>query len=456
MSHNFAAPGTSRPTSTPAVPEAGTTVGLGGILAVGIGNALEFYDFLTFSFFSIQIGHSFFPEAQGSHGLLYALATFGVGFAMRPLGGFVIGRLGDRAGRKPAMLLSFSLMGFAILGVVLTPSYARIGIAAPLLLVFFRLVQGFALGGQVGPSTAYLVEAAPPRRRGLYVAVQNCTADLAVLFAGVVGYVLSRQLSPADLDDWGWRLAFLIGVAVVPFGLWMRRNLPETAPPPPKEALAADESRVTVRIVALGLCMLAAGTISGYVLDYLTTYAQDSLKMSVRLAFVATMVVGLFQAGTDLFAGWLADRYGRRPVMLTAVGVQVLLTVPLFFAMNHVASVELAFVAMGVLAVFNALATVPMLVIITESLPRAARSGTLSMMYACAIAVFGGSTQFAVQYLTNASGSTLAPAWYMTLALLVGGTAGLLSRETRPRATGSGSVTPVEGARSGAAPPHQR
>jgi len=157
------------------------------VVAVGVGNALEFYDFITFSFFAIQIGHCFFPESRTSHGLLYSLATFGVGFLTRPLGGVVIGMYGDRVGRKPAMLLSFALMGASILGLAFTPSYAQIGIAAPILLVIFRLVQGFALGGEVGPSTAFLIEAAPPNRRGLYVSLQYMTQDVAVVAAGVAG-----------------------------------------------------------------------------------------------------------------------------------------------------------------------------------------------------------------------------------------------------------------------------
>jgi MHS family citrate/tricarballylate:H+ symporter-like MFS transporter len=132
------------------------------VVAVGVGNALEFYDFITFSFFAIQIGHCFFPESQTTHGLLYSSATFAVGYLSRPLGGIVIGMYADRMGRKPAMLFSFALMGTSILGLSLTPSYAQIGNAAPILLVIFRLVQGFALGGEVGPSTAFLVEAAHP------------------------------------------------------------------------------------------------------------------------------------------------------------------------------------------------------------------------------------------------------------------------------------------------------
>src|SRR5271163_3521268 len=187
---------------------------LRSVLAVGVGNALEFFDFLTFSFFAIPIGHCFFPQSLTSHGLLYSLATFGVGFLTRPLGAVVIGIYGDRTGRRPAMVLSSALMGAAILGLVLTPSYAQIGIAAPILLVIFRLLQGFALGGEVGPSTAFLVEAAPPNRRGLYVSLQFMTQDAAVLVAGVAGFVLTTRLTPAALDAWGWRAAFLIGAAV--------------------------------------------------------------------------------------------------------------------------------------------------------------------------------------------------------------------------------------------------
>ncbi len=135
--------------------------------AVAAGNALEFYDFLTFSFFATQLGNVFFPVQNENSRLLLALATFGVGFLVRPLGGILIGRMGDRRGRKPAMLLSFGLMGFSVVGLALTPSYASIGLAAPLLVVLFRLLQGFALGGEVGPSSAFLMEAAPPARRGL-------------------------------------------------------------------------------------------------------------------------------------------------------------------------------------------------------------------------------------------------------------------------------------------------
>jgi MHS family citrate/tricarballylate:H+ symporter-like MFS transporter len=236
------------------------------VAAVGVGNALEFYDFLTYSFFSIQIGHSFFPAEHFSNSLLSSLATFGIGFVTRPLGGIIIGRYGDRVGRKPAMLLSFMLMGIAITGLALTPSYAQIGMAAPILLVLFRLLQGFALGGEVGPSTAYLIEAAPPGRRGLYVALQYATHDVAVLAAGLIGFALSSLLTPDALDDWGWRVAFLIGVVIVPIGLRIRRRLPETLVEADKRPEKAPR-----RLIVLGLALLMSGTICAYIVDYMTT-----------------------------------------------------------------------------------------------------------------------------------------------------------------------------------------
>jgi MHS family citrate/tricarballylate:H+ symporter-like MFS transporter len=401
------------------------------VVAVGVGNALEFYDFITFSFFAIQIGHCFFPESQTSRGLLYSLATFGVGFLTRPLGGVVIGMYGDRVGRKPAMVLSFALMGASILGLSLTPSYAQIGIAAPILLVIFRLVQGFALGGEVGPSTAFLVEAAPPNRRGFYVSLQYMTQDLAVLGAGVVGFVLTSWLTPAALDAWGWRAAFLIGTAVVPIGLHLRRNLPETLHDADRRVTAA-QRRVPVRVIVLALMLMMAAIIYIYGLDYITTYAQDSLHMAPALAFGATVVIGLCAVVADPVSGLLSDRIGRRPVMLGAVVILVLLLVPAYMAMTELRSVPVVYGASAILAVLQAFLTAPALVTVTESLPKAVRSGALAVIYAVATSVFGGSTQFAIKGLTDLTGSPLAPAWYMTGAVLIGGIAMALMQETAP------------------------
>src|SRR5271170_112865 len=227
------------------------------VAAVVVGNALEFYDFLTYAFFAVYIGRAFFPSNVPTASLLASLGTFGVGFVTRPIGGLVIGRIGDRLGRKPAMILSFSLMGVAITGLALTPPHSMIGIAAPMLVIFFRMLQGFALGGEVGPTTAFLLEAAPPGRRGFYAAFQAWTQDLSILISGLVGLGLANLLSERQLQDFGWRIAFLVGAAIVPFGLMMRRSLPETFHAPDGGKSERIPLRTYLPIAALGLVMLA-------------------------------------------------------------------------------------------------------------------------------------------------------------------------------------------------------
>src|SRR3954470_16179813 len=306
--------------------------GLAGrqIAAVAAGNALEFYDFVTYSFFAVQIGHALFP-GDAAHSLILSLATFGVGFVSRPLGGLVIGRMADRRGRKPAMILSFTLMGVAITGLALTPSYAMIGMAAPVLAVLFRLIQGFALGGEVGPNAAFLLEAAPPHRRGLYVSMHAASADASALAAGLIGLALATWLTPAQLDAWGWRAAFLIGASIVPFGLALRRGLSETLTAAVAEGdVPAQGRRAFATIAAAGLMIIGAATISNYTLDYLGTYAQDTLHMATTSAFAAVIVLGFCGVVGDLTAGWLADRFGRKRVLILPWLALILLVIPAF------------------------------------------------------------------------------------------------------------------------------
>ena len=198
------------------------------VLGATIGNALEFYDFVTYSFFAIQIGRAFFPSENPFTSLMLSVATFGAGFVTRPIGALVIGTYSDRVGRRPAMILSFALMGSAIIALALTPSYDTIGIAAPILVITIRLVQGFSLGGEVGPTTAYLMEAAPDDKRGVAVSWQPVSQLIAATTGALVGVILSEIMAPESLDLYGWRIAFLIGAITLPFGLWVRNRMPET------------------------------------------------------------------------------------------------------------------------------------------------------------------------------------------------------------------------------------
>jgi MFS family permease len=403
------------------------------VAAAVIGNALSFYDFLTFSYFSIQIGHAFFPSKDPSISLLSSLAVFGVGFMSRPIGSIVIGTMGDRVGRKPAMILSFALLGVGIVGLALTPTYAVIGIAAPVLAVTFRLIQGFALGGEVGPTTAFLIEGAPAHQRGFYGSFQYATQDFAVLVAGIVGVTLSRLLPPAFFDANGWRIAFLIGALIIPFGLIIRRSLPETHDP---VADAVHEHRSTPRsylwLAFLGFGLLASGTVSSYVTGYMTTYANDTLHLPVELAFWATVANGAAGLAADNLSGWFSDRIGRKPIMITCWLIYAFVALPSFYAMASLRSGEALLGATALLSFLGAFGSVPCIVALTEALPKRVRSGALAITYAFAISIFGGSAQFVVKSLIIATGNPLAPGWYLTAALVIGLLAMFAMPETAP------------------------
>ena len=389
------------------------------VLAVVVGNCLEYYDFVTFAFFASQIGRTFFPSNTAGVSLLASLATFGVGFLMRPLGAFFIGRFGDRAGRKPAMLLSFTLIGVGVVGLPLIPSYASIGILAPILAIVFRLLQGFALGGEVGPSTAFLMEVAPPLRRGLYVSLQATSADLAVCIAGLVGIGLASVLDASALDAWGWRVALLFGAAIIPVGLVLRRTLDETLDGPARveEEPAPGGYR---KIVVLGLVLLSTATTVNYLLEYMTTYANVTLGMSSKIAFGATAVIGLSGVICDSLGGWLSDRFGRRPIMIVPWLFLAVAVFPCFWMLERLRTAAALYSACAVLACISTLSSATIIVAITESLPRRVRSGGIAIIYALAISVFGGSAQFFVAWLIRATGNPLAPAWYMFYGVVIG------------------------------------
>jgi MFS family permease len=413
------------------------------VAAVVLGNALEFYDFLTYSSFSVYIGKTFFPSDDPSLSLLASLATFGVGFATRPVGGFIIGNMADRIGRKPAMILSFTLMGIGIIGLALTPSYATIGVAAPILAICFRLIQGFALGGEVGPTTAFMIEAAPPNRRGFYAAMQAWSQDLAVMAASIVGFILASVMTTAELQDWGWRIALLIGATIVPFGLALRRNLPETF-----SMKTTGEKRAPIRphlrVAILGLMLLASGTIASYVLDYMTTYAIDTLQMPATVAFEAGIIVGVTGVLFDLVSGLLSDRFGRRLVMLVPATLLFLLILPSFYFIEQIRSPEVLLAATAVLGTLAAIANTPIVIWLTESLPASIRAGGVAIVYATSIAIFGGSTQFTIKALIHLSGNPIAPAYYWMFAAAVGLTAMYLTHESAPVKTKELASQPAE------------
>lgn len=415
----------------------GRTLSLPQLGAVVAGNALEFYDFLTFSFFAVQIGQVFFPGRGATDALLLTLATFGVGFLTRPLGAVVIGPLGDTWGRKPAMLFSFGLMGLSVVGLACTPSYARIGIAAPILAVLFRLLQGFALGGEVGPTTAFLLEVAPPHRRGLYVALQNATQYFSTLVSGLVGLALANTLSPAALTDWGWRVALLLGAAVVPFALAIRSRLPETMlagdGPPGRRAMPLG---VLARLSLFSLAMLAALTIATYTMNYMSTFAMHTLGIAPARAFFVTVTTGGCAMVGAVVGGMLSDRLGRKAVMIGGALLLLAIAVPSFQAIAAKGAITTLLEASAAMAFLTGFLAGPVTASLTETMPPSLRAGAVAILYAAAISLFGGSAQFVVTWLISVTGSAIAPAWYMSAALLLGVLGMIGMPESAPARTG--------------------
>ena len=405
------------------------------VAAALVGNALEFYDFTTYAFFAVQIGHAFFPARTAFISLMLSLATFGVGFVSRPIGALVIGRYGDRAGRKPAMLLSFGLMGLSILALALTPTYQMIGMAAPAIVLVVRLVQGFALGGDVGPTTAYLMEAAPASRRGLFGGGQIGSQGIATLAAGLVGVGLATFLDPSSIDAWGWRAAMLLGAAILPFGLVLRMSLPETLDlePPAPEASASAPRTASLRVIVCGLAAIAAATIATYIMNYMTTYASATLHMKGQLAFSATVVVGLCVAVFSVVGGALSDRFGRRAIMIWPRAALLVAIWPAFAWVGLRRDAPALLGATALMAALGALNATPILVCLAEALPSRTRSGGVGVIYAVAIAVFGGTTQLVITWLMQVTGQEIAPAWYLMGATAVGLVAVCLMPETAPR-----------------------
>lgn len=401
------------------------------LVAAVAGNALEFYDFVAYAFFAVYIGKAFFPATTTASSLLVAVTVFGVGFLSRPFGGIFIGVFADRVGRKPAMLLTVALITVGTLAIGLTPTHDTIGMAAPAIIVVARLVQGLALGGEVGPSTAFLVEAAPQHRRGLYGSWQVASQGIATFVAGGLGLGLAATLTPAEMQAWGWRVPFLFSLLLVPVALYLRNAMPETlhsldADPPPASGDQANKAKV----VWLAVLVVAGGTVSTYVGAYMTTYAVTTLKLPPTTSLAATVLMGFSTILFALLGGWLSDRFGRKPVMFWPRLAVTVLIVPAFtHLVAHPSLGALLFVT-TVLAALTAISAAASLVAIPEMLPRHFRATGLSIAYAIGVSIFGGSTQLGVTWLLNAGAGPLTPALYVAGASAVAALAMLAMPES--------------------------
>jgi MFS family permease len=346
---------------------------------------------------------------------------------MRPVGGIVLGMYADRKGRKAALQLIIGLMTLSMAMIAFAPPYAAIGVAAPLLILLARLLQGFATGGEFASATSFLVESAPAHKRGFYGSLQMVGQSLAALSGAIAGTLITRGLAPDQIDAWGWRLPFLFGLVIGPVGLYIRRYLEETqAFIESRRARAVLNPLRTVfaqnrRGLAVTFGLVICGTISYYVvLVYMPTFAKTQLGMSLSDAFTA-QIFGLvcLTIAIPLF-GALSDRVGRKPILMAATIAYFVLLYPMFAWVHADPSLAKLAIMQGILCSLVGVFLGPISTAIAEQFPTGVRSTGLALAYNFAVMLFGGFAQFIVTWLIRETGTPLAPAYYVMFGAVVG------------------------------------
>ena len=410
------------------------------VIQVGSGNFLEMYDFFVFAYYAAAIGQAYFPKGDEVAHLMLALATFGVGFLMRPIGALVLGAYMDHHGRRAGLLVTLGLMSLGTISVALTPNYALIGLAAPLLVVTGRLLQGFSAGAELGGVSVYLAEIATPGNKGFYVAWQSASQQIAVVVAALLGVALQSSLSPATMEAWGWRLPLLIGCLIVPFIFLLRRSLAETEDFEAREHKTASLGEVWRvmaahwRIVLVGMMMVVMTTVSFYLITaYTPTFGREVLKLGAMDSLVVTLCVGLSNLVWLPLAGALSDRIGRRPLLIACTALAILTAYPAMSWLAAAPSFERLMLVELWLSVLYGVYNGAMVVHLTEIMPPVVKSSGFCMAYSLATTV-GGFTPFVCQWLINATQNRAMPGLWLSLAAAVGLAAVLIERSLATRA----------------------
>ncbi|RMS88628.1 Proline/glycine betaine transporter major facilitator super protein [Pseudomonas savastanoi] len=396
------------------------------VLAVSVGAALEWFDFTLFAIFALQIAVAFFPASDPLMSLLASYLALAVGFVARPLGALLMGRYADRRGRTTALTLSIMLMGAGTLIMAVCPTYEAIGWWAPLSIVVARILQGVAAGGEIGGALAYLVETAPANRPGLFASSQQVAQAVSFLLCGVSASLLSGVLTPAQLDEWGWRVPYVFGLLVVVAGLKIRRSLEESEPlrrfldNQDKHAMArkGPSLRPYLPNLVMGVLIVVLWTVATQLINFMPTYASMVLELPRNKAYLGLVLVGLITLLCPLTA-LLSDRIGRYTVMLIgAVGI-ALCAYPGFVWLNNNPSLQALISFQCGLAVLMVLYTGPASAALAELFPVQVRALGVSLAYALSVTIFGSSTPTLTTLIYRQSGDPLAAAhWLFTAACL--------------------------------------
>jgi MFS family permease len=408
------------------------------VFRVASGNFLEMYDFMIFGYFSAAIGRAYFPASSEFASLMFSMTTFAVGFMIRPLGAIFLGAYIDHVGRRKGLLVTLAMMSVGTLTIALVPGYETIGLFAPIIVVLGRLCQGFSAGVELGAVSVYLSEIATPGHKGFYVSWQSGSQQVAVVFAGVLGYALSNLMPPEQLQAWGWRIPLIVGCLIIPFIYLIRRTLQETDEfatrshhPTPSQIYAG--VLANWRIVVTGVAMVVMTSVSFYTITaYTPTFGKDILKLTQSDALLVTLIVGLSNLFWLPVMGSLSDRLGRRPLLIAFAAIAILTAYPAMtwlvseptFAKLLIVELWLSFIY----ASYNG----AMVVHLTEIVPAEVRTAGFSVAYSLATTV-GGSTPAIVTYLIHETGNRAMPGAWLSLAAGVALVACLNNRKDRVR-----------------------
>jgi MHS family proline/betaine transporter-like MFS transporter len=393
------------------------------VAAAVVGNVLEWYDFAVYAFVATIIAKKFFPAQDEVTALLSAFLAYGLGFVARPLGGIIIGRLGDTRGRKTALLLTIFLMAAGTVLIGLLPTYETIGVLAPILLVLARLMQGFSAGGEWGGSTAYIVEWAPKGKRGWYGSFQQTSVVAGLLLGSGVAALMNTLVDTATMESWGWRVPFLIGGILGPVGMWMRREIEETPAYQRVQATgevgAREETGWLLAARAFGFTVV--WTVCFYVLlSYMPTWTRQYMKLSPQAALWANTIGLLVLVVAIPFMGYLSDRVGRKPLLLACCVAFIIVPLPAF---NYLASGNASYgtliLVQALFALLISMFSGPGPAAIAEMFPTRSRSTWMTSGYALAVAIFGGFAPFISVWLISSFGSPTAHAYYLMAAAVI-------------------------------------
>ena len=391
------------------------------VTAASIGNALEWFDLLIYGYFALTISRLFFPSDDQTVSLLLALGTFGASYLVRPFGAIVLGAYADRAGRKASLMVSIVLMMIGTTLMVVVPTYASIGVLAPLFVLFARLLQGFSVGGEFGSSTSFLVEHGPDRK-GFFASFQWAGQGFAAVLASLFGVGLTTALTADQLNAWGWRLPYIFGLLIGPIGLYIRRRVDETP-----EFLAAEATSTPVRdvlrdqwgrvLLAIGLAVVSNS--SNYLILYMPTYAVKQLSLPQSSGFAATLLGGMILTVGSPLIGHSSDSVGRTRIMQVAAGLFVISAYPAFVLLTGYASL---LVLIGIVCWLSLLKTIysgVMPSLMAEIFPTRTRVTGMALSYNISVPIFGGFAPFISTWLIELTGNSLAPSFYLMLTALV-------------------------------------